>query len=220
MKFSHQISTSGLHQQFLSMEAKQYDELLILFHKYRSDIDIMDLDMRFQVYEKVINALIYKGSYEDANLFIDQILPDSLNLEIKVGRSTTAFHQLLFKKALTNFHKKDFRTAADIQGQLLRMKPERELYQMLYFHIVLGSLKKVRNKVRLVFLAFVLVFSVFMIFEPLTRLVLKVNPLPTYSSSILLSSFVLLLLLWLIFEVSLRIYALLRMKKETKSPQQ
>jgi len=122
---SHPKSTyhSKVYRDFKEVEATAFRTIIRFYESFENEIRKLEFGEYFELLIAYTNALFEVGSYQKHLLMADVAIEASVMHNIKFFGGVDIFHQMLFKKAASCYHSKDYPKADYILRELIRIDP-------------------------------------------------------------------------------------------------
>lgn len=115
---------SKIYRSFLTLEENAFQEVIRFFEENEAAIQELDFDEYFDVLVAYVTALFEVGAYKEHLTMVDVVIETSILNNISEYRGEDLFRRMLFRKAASLYHTRQFQKAEHVLGELLRMDAE------------------------------------------------------------------------------------------------
>ncbi|WP_116128421.1 hypothetical protein [Lewinella sp. IMCC34183] len=121
---------SQLYRELRALDPADYHRIIRTYEEREQEIGRLDVLENFELTVLYVDALFETGAYRQHQLMVDLVIHASIRFDIRhvPGRDEEIYEYQLFRKAASAFRINDYATAEHVLRELIRMRPQRDVY--------------------------------------------------------------------------------------------
>ena len=121
---------SQVYRELRAVDPADYHRIIRFYEEREQEIGRLDVVEHFELTVLYVDALFETGAYRQHQLMVDLVIHASIRHDIRYvpGRDEEIYEYQLFRKAASAFRIQDYATAEHVLRELIRMRPERDVY--------------------------------------------------------------------------------------------
>jgi tetratricopeptide (TPR) repeat protein len=115
---------SKIYRSFLSLDENSFQEIIHFFEDHEKEIQGLDFEEYVDLLVAYVTALFEVGAYKEHLAIVDAVIETSILNNIQVYKGEDLYRRMLFRKAASLYHTRQYQKAEHVLGELLRMDVE------------------------------------------------------------------------------------------------
>jgi tetratricopeptide (TPR) repeat protein len=124
MSYFQSTYHSRVYKDFKEIESDAHREIIRFFEKHQKMIDRLDFEEYFELLVAYVEALFEIGIYQKHIVLVDEVIENTINLNIQRYKGEDIYYLMLFKKAASHFNLHQYEKAEHILRELVKMNPD------------------------------------------------------------------------------------------------
>ena len=122
---------SQLYRELRSVDPTDYHRIIRTYEEREQEIGRLDVIEHFEITVAYVDALFETGAYREHQLMVDLIIHACIRHDIRYvpGKEEEVYEYQLFRKAASAYRIQEYATAEHVLRELIRMQPQRQVYQ-------------------------------------------------------------------------------------------
>jgi tetratricopeptide (TPR) repeat protein len=113
-----------VYKDFKEIESNAHRQIIRFFEKHEQMINRLDFEEYFELLVAYVDALFEIGIYQKHLVLVDEVIENSINLNIQHYKGEDIYYLMLFKKAASHFNLHQYEAAEHILRELVKMNPD------------------------------------------------------------------------------------------------
>lgn len=123
MSYFQSTYHSRVYKDFKEIESNAHRQIIRFFEKHERMIYRLDFEEYFELLVAYVDALFEIGIYQKHLVLVDEVIENSIHLNIRLYKGEDIFYLMLFKKAASHFNLHQYEKTEHILRELIKMDP-------------------------------------------------------------------------------------------------